>query len=166
MYRSCLIFGAVLLLLAACATPANTGPKVHIEGAWARPMDAGSMVETSGTPEMQDMPGMSGSEMNSAVYFVIVNDGGEMDTLVGVASEVAASAQVHETRIDNDIAQMVPISHVDIPAYGRIEFKPLGYHMMLVGLTQDLKEGESIKITFFFKKSGTITLDVPIRQEQ
>ncbi len=166
MYRKFLVFCGVMLMLTACTTSTATGPKIHVESAWARPAAVGSMDMTSSTPETQNMPGMSGSETNSAVYFVIVNDGGEMDTLVGAASDVAASAEVHETKIENDIAQMVPITHVDIPAHGRIEFKPLSYHMMLVGLTQDLKEGESIKVTLFFKKSGTITLDVPVRQGQ
>ena len=159
MYRKLFIFCGILSILAACTTSITSGPKIHVDGAWARPADIGSQ-------SMSDMPGMSGDETNSAVYFIIVNDGGEMDTLVGAASEVATSAEVHETRIENDVAQMAPISHVDIPAHDRIEFKPLGYHMMLVGLTQDLKVGESIKVTLFFEKSGTITLDVPIRQGQ
>jgi copper(I)-binding protein len=114
---------------------------------------------------MSGMPGMSASETNSAVYFVIVNDGGEADTLIGVVSEIANSAEIHETRIENDVAQMIPVSRLDIPAHGRVEFKPSGYHVMLVGLTQDLKEGDSLKLTLQFEKSGAITIDVPIRQE-
>ncbi len=58
-----------------------------------------------------------------------------------------------------------PIPRLDIPGVGRIEFKPGGYHMMLVGLTQDLKAGGTFKLTLQFEKSGAITLDVPIRTE-
>ena len=166
MYCRLLVFCGAMLMLTACTTSTVTGPKIHVESAWARPAAVGSMDMTSSTPEMQNMPGECLGVKRTAVYFVIVNDGGEMDTLVGAASDVATSAEVHETQIENDVAKMIPITHVDIPAHGRIEFKPLSYHMMLVGLTQDLKEGESIKVTLFFEKSGTITLDVPIRQEQ
>jgi periplasmic copper chaperone A len=183
LYRKFFIFLATLLLLAACATPATTGPKIRVESAWARPAVVSPMVETSGTPGMQDMPGMSGSETpdtqgmsnmpgmsgsetNSAVYFVIINDGDEADTLIGVASEVASSTEMHETRIENDVAQMVPVPRVDVPAHGSIEFKPGGYHVMLVGLTQDLKEGNTLKLTLQFEKSGAISVDVPIRPEQ
>ena len=180
MYRRFFGFGAMLLILAACSTSANAGPQIHVENAWARPADVGPMSETVATPDMQTMPGMSGSETpemqmsdmpgmtdgtNSAVYFVIVNDGDEADTLMGISSEVASSTELHETRIENDIAQMMPVASVVVPAHGSVEFKPSSYHVMLVGLTQDLKEGDSLKITLQFEKSGTIMVDVPIRQQ-
>jgi copper(I)-binding protein len=109
---------------------------------------------------------MSGSETTSAVYFVIVNEGGEADTLIGATTDVANQAEIHETQIVGDVAEMAPVPRVDIPAHGRIEFKPGGYHVMLVGLTRDLKEGETLKLTLRFEKSGAITLDVPIQQEK
>ena len=165
MFRKLPVFLVVSLVLAACATTASAGPQIHVEGAWARPADVGSMGEPGATPDMQNMPGMSGSGVNSAAYFVIVNDGNEADTLIGVSSEVANSTEMHETRIENDVAQMFPVVSLDIPAHGNVEFKPSGYHVMLVGLTQDLKEGDSIKITLHFDKSGSITLDVRIRQQ-
>lgn len=180
MYRKLFSILVVLLFLTACATPATAGPKIHVESAWARPTDASSMAGASGTAGMQDMtggetsdtqgmtemPGMSGSGTNSAAYFIIVNDGSEADSLIGITSEVANSAEMHETRIENDVAQMVPISRVDVPANGSIEFKPGGYHVMLVGLTQDLKVGDTLNLTLQFEKSGEVALDVPIRQEQ
>ena len=183
MYRKVFSFLAVLLFLTACAAPAAAGPKIHVESAWARPASASSMTDESGIAGMQDMsgmagnetpeaqsmnnmPGMSGNGTNSAAYFVVVNDGDETDTLIGVASEVASSTEMHETRIENNVAQMVPVSRVDVPAHGSIEFKPGGYHVMLVGLTQDLKAGNTLKLTLQFEKSGEVTLDVPIQQEQ
>ena len=183
MYRKVFSFLAVLLSLTACAAPAAAGPKIHVESAWARPASASSMTDESGTSRMQDMSGMSGNETpetqsmnnmpgmsmsgtNSAAYFVIVNDGDEADTLIGVASGVASSTEMHETRVENDVAQMVPVSRVEVPAHGSIEFKPGGYHVMLVGLKQDLKVGDTLKLTLQFEKSGEIALDVPVRQEQ
>ena len=177
MYCKLFICLAAFLFLAACAAPATSGPNIHVEGAWARPADANSMADDSGmsgmsgneTPEAQDMSDMSGMSMsgtNSAAYFVIVNDGDEADTLIGARSEVANSTEMHETRIENDVAQMVPVSRVEVPAHGSIEFKPGDYHVMLVGLTQDLKAGDTLKLTLQFEKSGEITLDVPIQQEQ
>ena len=176
MYRKLFSFLAALLILTACASPAASGPKIHVEGAWARPADGGmsEMQDISGmsgneTPEAQDMSDMSGMSMsgtNSAAYFVIMNDGDEPDALIGAKSEVANSTEMHETRIENDVAQMVPVSRVEIPAHGSIEFKPGDYHVMLVGLTQDLKVGDTFKLTLQFEKSGEVTLEVPIQQEQ
>ena len=67
--------------------------------------------------------------------------GSEADALIGATSEVASNTELHETQIVNDVAEMSPVPRVDVPARGRIEFKPGGYHVMLVGLTQDLSRG-------------------------
>jgi copper(I)-binding protein len=160
MIRTLLGLLITLSLLTACAASAPADPKISVENAWARPALVGSM---SATPEMQGMPGMSGSGTTSAAYFVIVNQGSEADVLIGATSGVAGKAELHETRIVGDVAEMVPVPRVDVPARGRIEFKPGGYHVMLEGLTQDLKVGETLKLTLQFAKSGAITLDVPIR---
>jgi copper(I)-binding protein len=174
MIRRFLGLSIILSLLTACAAAAPAGPKISVEGAWARPAIVGSMSATptkqamsgvsgSATQAMQDMAGMAGSGPTSAAYFVVVNQGSEADTLVGATSGVASKAEFHETRIVNDVAEMVPIPRLDVPAGGRVEFKPGGYHLMLEGLTQDLKVGETIKLTLQFEKSGAITLDVPIQ---
>jgi periplasmic copper chaperone A len=162
MYRRLLGFLVVLLAVAACAAPDSSGPKIRVENAWARPGPATSMSGDSGMPDMQ---GMSANETTSAAYFVIVNDGSEADALIGAATEVAGKAEMHETRMQGDVAEMVPVPRVDIPGHGRVEFKPGGYHVMLVGLTRDLKVGGSLKLILRFEKSGSISVDVPIRAE-
>ncbi len=162
------LFGLLtgLFLLAACTAQADASPKIHVDQAWARPavvMDP--MSTASKTPDTQAMAGMTKNTMSSAAYFVIVNDGGGTDTLTGVTSPAASQASVHETQYKGDVAQMVPIPSLEIPAHGQVEFKPGSYHVMLEGLTQDLKEGDTIKITLQFQKSGPVTLDLPIRQQ-
>ena len=161
MYRL-LILAVILSTLTACAMPSSAGPKIRVENAWARPSTPGSMGGMSATP---DMPGMAAGETTSAVYFVIVNEGGAADALVGATSQVAATTELHETRIEGDVAKMVPVARVEIPSGGRIEFKPGGYHVMLIGLKQELSVGETLKLTLQFETSGATTLDVPVKQE-
>ena len=166
MYRL-LSVAAVLFLFTACATPSSAAPKIQVQSAWARPTMAGAMGDIAATPAMAGMamPTMTGSEATSAAYFVIVNDGGATDALTGAAADVAGTAELHETKIVNDVAQMVPVARVEVPAHGRVEFKPEGYHVMLMGLKHDLKEGETFKLTLQFEKSGAVNLDVPVRSE-
>jgi copper(I)-binding protein len=165
MYRRLFCLWVALLVLTACSTSAPVGPKIRVENAWARPAAAGSMTGGNGMPGMPDMPGMSANDTTSAVYFVIANEGGQADALIGATTPAASQAELHQSVIQNDVAEMVPVARVDIPAGGRVEFKPGGYHVMLVGLTRDLKVGESIPLTLRFEKSGAITIDVPIRAE-
>ena len=174
MIRRALCLLIILSLLTACAASAPASPKISAENSWARPAIVGSMSATptmqgmtgasgNGTPAMQDMSGMSGSGTTSAAYFVIVNQGSEADTLIGATSEVASKIEMHETHIINDVAEMLPVPRLEVPAGERIEFKPGGYHLMLEGLTQDLKVGETIKLTLQFEKSSAIMIDVPIQ---
>jgi periplasmic copper chaperone A len=166
MYRKSFSILVILLMLTACGSPAApASAKISVENAWARPAAVGAMSGMSSTPDMQSMPGMSSSDTTSAAYFQIVNTGSQADALIGASSSVASKVEMHETRIVGDVAEMVPIPRVDVPAHGQVEFKPGGYHVMLEGLTQDLKEGQTITLTLQFENSGAITLDVPIRPE-
>jgi copper(I)-binding protein len=173
MVRKLFGFLSMFFVLAACATPVPAATSgVHVENAWALPAAASPMSDVTGTPDMQsmsgmaNMSGMSGSDTTGAVYFVIVNDNAEADTLIGAVTDVASQAGMHETRMNGDVAEMVLVTRVDIPAHGRFEFKPGDYHLMLEGLKRDLKVGETFKLTLNFEKSGSITIDVPVRMEK
>jgi hypothetical protein len=41
--------------------------------------------------------------------------------------------------------------------------KPGGYHIMLLGLTRDLKPGDTVNVTLTFDKAGRMTVDAPVR---
>jgi len=45
---------------------------------------------------------------------------------------------------------------------GRLTFEPGGLHVMLMGLTQDLVEGDTIQVTLIFEISGEFEFDVPV----
>jgi periplasmic copper chaperone A len=145
-----------LFLATACSTPVAPGAKIRVENAWAIPSAASAPSHS----------GMSGGETSSAVYFTIVNETNTPDVLLGATSAVAMSTELNETLKVGDVAKMVPAPRVEVPAQGRVEFKPGGLHVMLMGLMQDLVVGKKITVTFKFEKSGAITLDVPIQLEK
>ncbi|WP_376789032.1 copper chaperone PCu(A)C [Thermoflexus sp.] len=109
--------------------------------------------------------GMShGGESTSAVYFVVVNDGDQPDALIGAVSDVAEKVELHETRMEGDVAKMQPVPRVEIPARGRVEFKPRGLHVMLIGLKRELQVGDTFTLTLRFEKSGEIPITVTVRE--
>ncbi|WP_376791222.1 copper chaperone PCu(A)C [Thermoflexus sp.] len=150
MLRFLFLLGA---LIAACAAPAATGPQIQIQDPWARP---GAMGMSQGMGH--------GGEGTSAVYFVVVNNGDQPDALVGAASDVAEKVEFHETVMEGDVAKMRPVPRVEIPAKGRVEFRPRGLHVMLIGLKQDLKAGDTFTVTLRFEKSGELRLSVPVKE--
>lgn len=71
--------------------------------------------------------------------------------LVGVASPVAGVAEVHEMKMDGDIMRMRAVPVLDLPAGKTVEFKPGGYHVMLMDLKEPLVTGASVPLTLLFK---------------
>ena len=99
----------------------------------------------------------------SAVYMLLHNHGAEDDALVGVSTDVAASAETHLSQMGADgTMQMIPQESIALPAGGEVELKPGSYHIMLIGLVKDLKVGDNITITLHFEKHEDITLTVPV----
>ena len=59
--------------------------------------------------------------------------------------------------------RMRELDGLDIPGFGAVELAPGGIHLMLVGLTQTLQEGDSVDLTLRFQKSGPLTVSLPVR---
>ena len=118
-------------------------PKIVLKNFWIQP-----------TP-----PGIKTTMMGG----LILNEGDEEDYLTGARSEVAKVVEIHKTVMENEIAKMVKQDKVKIPPKGKVHFKHHGYHIMLIGLKRPLKEGDKVKITLIFEKSGEITLEVPVK---
>jgi copper(I)-binding protein len=67
--------------------------------------------------------------------------------LVGVASPVAKTVQVHEMTMNGDVMGMKEVKAVELPAGKPVSLDPKGYHVMLMGLTQQVNEGEKVPLT-------------------
>ena len=67
--------------------------------------------------------------------------------LLSVASPVAKDVQIHEMSMKNDVMSMGPVKSVDLPAGKAVKFDPNGYHVMLMGLNGQIKEGDKVPLT-------------------
>jgi periplasmic copper chaperone A len=59
---------------------------------------------------------------------------------------------------------MRPVDRVEIPAGGKLELKPGSYHIMLIGLNQELKVGDKIEITLKLEKAGDVKVTAEVRK--
>jgi copper(I)-binding protein len=98
-----------------------------------------------------------------AVYFVIVNSTATADRLIGVSSPASDIIELHTTVRDGSVLRMREVQSVEIPARGRIELRPGGLHVMVMGLDRPLTLGTTLPLTLRFEKSGTIDIQVEIR---
>lgn len=100
---------------------------------------------------------------SAAGYLVIANEGSADDRLIGVETPIAAVAELHVTEHGSDgVARMIRQDGIDIPAGQTVSLEPDGYHVMLMGLTTPLKEGEMHPVTFIFERAGRIDTEFQI----
>ncbi|WP_085686513.1 MULTISPECIES: copper chaperone PCu(A)C [unclassified Pseudomonas] len=87
--------------------------------------------------------------------------------LLSVASPAAKDVQIHEMTMKNDVMSMGPVKSVDLPAGKAVNFDPNGYHVMLMGLTAQLKEGDSVPLTLIVENAKgekeTIEVKAPVK---
>lgn len=106
--------------------------------------------------------GMMGG--NSAAYMLLHNHGTEDDVLISASSDVADAVELHLSKMGDDgTMQMIQQEKIDLPADVEVELKPGSYHVMLIGLKQDLMAGSEITVTLTFEKAGEITLTIPVK---
>jgi copper(I)-binding protein len=105
----------------------------------------------------------AGKGMNTAFYFKAVNNSDKADTLLSVKSTVAKMVQMHETFNKDGMMGMRQIKAIPINAKSTLEFKPGGYHVMVMNLKKDLKKGSLAGFTLHFKYAGDITVKAPVK---
>jgi copper(I)-binding protein len=100
---------------------------------------------------------------NGAVYVNIVNPGTTPDAVVAATSDAARLVELHETRNEGGVMRMRPLAKFEVPPGTTLEMKPGGRHVMLLGLTRDLKPGDVVRVTLTFERAGPMTIEAPVR---
>jgi copper(I)-binding protein len=93
----------------------------------------------------------------------LINTGTAPDRLVGGSTEIAGKFEIHEMSMDNGVMKMRPVSGgVEIKPGQTVEFKPGGYHLMFVGITQPVEQGKRVKGTLQFEKAGKVDVEYAV----
>ena len=139
---------AAILLLALFVsneTHAQTSTNtITVEQAWAR-----------ATP---------GGAHTGAAYMTLINNGTSTDQLLSATTPVADQVQFHKNTEDNGVSRMREVHNVELSPGRKVIFKPGQMHMMVVGLKQPLKEGQSFPLTLQFEKAGRMDVSVAIEK--
>jgi copper(I)-binding protein len=134
---------SVALLAAALALPAAA--QVAVTDAWVR----GTVAGQSATGAFMRLTSSSDA------------------SLIAAASPVAGIVEIHQMKHEGGMMKMSAVDRVALPAGKAVELTPGGYHVMLMGLKQPLKEGETVPVTLTFEdkagKKQTIEVKAPVR---
>ena len=95
---------------------------------------------------------------DSPVYLGLLNHDSKADQLTGVSSDAADAVQLHNST--------EPVDVIPVDADKEFVFIPDGYHVMLIGLKQELQAGDEIEIVLHFRDHADITVKVPARDAE
>lgn len=64
--------------------------------------------------------------------------------LTGGSSPASETLELHEMSMQGEVMKMRRLDGIDLPAGKKVELKPGGYHIMLMGISSQIKEGDVI----------------------
>lgn len=119
---------ASLFALASCVSQ-STFAQVNAKDPWVRPTVAqqkvtGAFMQLTANQDMK---------------------------LISVSSPIASNVEIHTMEMDKDVMRMREIKSLDLPNGKTVELKPGSYHIMLMGLKNAIKEGETVTLTLYLE---------------
>jgi copper(I)-binding protein len=102
------------------------------------------------------------SAMAGGGFLTITNTGSSDDALIAVLADFPR-VELHTTEFENDIARMVHVDTIPVPAGQTVTLEPGGLHVMFMGLQGNpLNAGESIAATLVFEQAGEMPVSFVI----
>jgi hypothetical protein len=136
------VLSSVAALLAACAPSETTPTGRFVTTSFARPAD---------------------SAATGGAYVTVVNADSVAVELTGASSPWATAVEAHETMNHDGMAHMMARTTLPIAPRDSLVMKPGGVHLMLIGLTRALREGDSVPVTLRFSVGDSLALRIPVR---
>ncbi len=142
---------SALLLVAVftcggCGADGGTPGFLEVDNAWSRPV------------AVAQAPGVG------VVYLSVRNGTSRERQLVGLETPVASRSEIHETRMEGDIARMRRVASIRLPPGQTVELRPGGIHGMLIGVTQDLAPGDRFPLLVLFAGGDSLSTTVEVRR--
>lgn len=132
------LFGLVLINL-----PLSVLADVTVTNAWVKPTVPGQPV--------------------AGAYMKLLSDS---DTnLTGASSIVAQNVEIHEMSMKGNIMRMRQLKQLPLQVGKTVELAPGGFHLMLIGLHHQIKDGEIVplKLTIEDKAGNKKTLSLNVK---
>jgi periplasmic copper chaperone A len=116
-----------------------------------------TITEAWTTPSLTD-------DATIAVFLTAANESNRAVNITGAHSSLAESAMLHGTQTTADgMMRMHHLMQAEVPAHGKLVFKPGDAHVMLMGVHGRLKAGNSFPLTLELGRDGAVTTTVEVR---
>jgi periplasmic copper chaperone A len=101
---------------------------------------------------------------NSAAFMKISNSSDNDMSLVSASSDISKVVELHTHSLKDGMMQMHQVEKIDVASKSTTELKPMGLHVMFIGLNKKLVEGESVEFTLNFSNGESLKVTAPIKK--
>lgn len=102
-------------------------------------------------------------DLPAGAYVTLENTGDQPASLRSARSTSYASVMLHKSSSEGGVSRMAMVETLVIPAHGKAELAPGGYHLMLTKAASQVKPGDTVKVTLGFGDGSTLETDFVAR---
>lgn len=121
---------------------------------------------TRGGIEFDDpwIPAAPSNVMALAGYLEIRNGTGEALKITGAHSPDFKKVEFHRTEHQGDLARMIESAILEIPPRSSLALEPGGHHLMLIGATRPLDEGQTATVILILADGRELPVEFSVRR--
>jgi copper(I)-binding protein len=108
------------------------------------------------------MRAMPPGQPTAAAYLSLRNTGEEPVRLVAASAPFARRVEIHESSQVDGMWRMRQLDSLVVPAGGSVTLAPGGVHLMLFGLTQQIRDGDSLTITLELDSGASLPVTIEV----
>lgn len=141
---STLVAASLMLLFLSGSLLANAAADISVSDAYIRATAPG--------------------QVNGTAFMKLHNGSMQTYSLVDAEGDAAKAVELHTHINVNGMMKMRRIDKIDLPAHSEVVLKSGGHHVMLIGLKQMAKEGNSIHLSLVFNDGSKKMINVPVKK--
>lgn len=98
----------------------------------------------------------------AAGYLEVRNGGRAADRIVGASTPAAERIELHVVMMEGGVMKMRQVPSYDVPARGKVQLKPRGPHLMIIGIRREFRKDERIPVTLRFETAGEVAIELAV----
>lgn len=99
-----------------------------------------------------------------AGYLTIENPGSRDITITAARCPDFRAVEIHEMRMAGGMMEMRQLETLVIPAGGRVELAPGGFHLMLIKPNKVFRAGDTVTVTLQLDDGQSLAVPMPVKK--
>ena len=97
-------------------------------------------------------------------YMKIANETDKLVSITSASCPDFEKVEIHEMSMSGGMMKMREIEKLVVPADGKVELKPGGYHLMLIKPKQPFKKGDTLTVTLHMADGKSQAVKMKVKQ--